>query len=112
MGYLICYYRKLLTEFSDPDLPLYKKTVGKGRTLTWVANADYMTHHFQNAQDMGLADYTSWEPVNKWLDTTLLSPCGAVDFDQFIKDKVDPIFPLTMSYADWKAKALSVDKQV
>jgi NitT/TauT family transport system substrate-binding protein len=89
---------------------IYKKTVGEGRTLTWVVNQQYMTHHFENAKQMGLSAYTDWKPVSEWVDTTLLSQCGAVSFDNFIKTKVDTVFPLGMTYEDWKDKAQQIDK--
>jgi NitT/TauT family transport system substrate-binding protein len=90
-------------------MTLYNKTVGEGRTLNWVPNSDYINHHFDNAQKMGLPDYTTWETADKYVDTALLNQSGAVDFDKFIKDKVDPVFPLGMSYDAWKAKAQEID---
>jgi len=45
------------------------------------------------------------------VDKSLLDSCGADDFDAFIKEKVDPVFPQGMSYKDWKAKAMEMDEQ-
>jgi len=45
------------------------------------------------------------------VDKSLLDSCGADDFDAFIKEKVDPVFPQGMSYEDWKAKAMEMDEQ-
>ena len=46
-----------------------------------------------------------------YLQTELLAQAGTDDFPKFIKDKVDPVFPLGMTYEDWKKKAYAIEKQ-
>ena len=90
-------------------MTIYNKTVNEGRSLTWVADKEAFDYHFAEAKAMGLADYQTYESSDKYLDTTLLSQCGADDFAKFIKNKVDPVFPVSMTYDQWKAKAESVN---
>jgi NitT/TauT family transport system substrate-binding protein len=90
-------------------MTIYNKTVKEGRTLTWVvSNADF-DYHFSEAKAMGLADYQTYITADKYVDATLLGQSGADEFSKFIKDKVDPVFPTTMTYEQWKAKAQSVN---
>jgi NitT/TauT family transport system substrate-binding protein len=94
-------------------LTIYKKTVAEGRTLTWVVDRNQIKGHFQNAKDIGLQDYQQYtitdQWVNEWVDNSLLTQSGADDFAVFIKNKVDPVFPLGMSYQDWLKKAQEID---
>lgn len=90
-------------------MTIYKKTVAEGRSLIWQINQQEMTNYFENAKKMGLADFQTYEPVNQFVDTTLLSQSGVDDFDKFIKTKVDPVFPVGMSFLDWKNKAMEID---
>jgi NitT/TauT family transport system substrate-binding protein len=90
-------------------MTIYNKTVKEGRSLTWAVDRKDFDYHFEEAKAMGLADYQEYESSDKYLDTTLLDQCGADDFSQFIKDKVDPVFPEGMTYEQWKAKAETVN---
>lgn len=89
-------------------MTIYQKTVGEGRTLTWKITPEYIKHEIEYAVRMKTLDKAPvYEDV---VNETLFKESGADDFDKFIKDKVDPIFPVGMSYADWKTKAAEVDK--
>lgn len=87
-------------------MTIYRKTVAEGRTLTWKVEPK----NFQNEIDyeLSLKTLDSAPKVDEFIQTNLLDACGADNFDTFIKDKVDPVFPLGMSYEDWKAKASQV----
>ncbi|MGL5440155.1 MAG: ABC transporter substrate-binding subunit SaoX [Filifactoraceae bacterium] len=87
---------------------IYKKTVGEGRTLTWKVTGD----EYKNNMEI-YKEYSEGQEVpefDKIMDLTSLENCGADDFDKFIAEKVDPVFPLGMDYASWKEKALSMSK--
>ncbi|MEN6326707.1 MAG: ABC transporter substrate-binding subunit SaoX [Syntrophomonas sp.] len=91
-------------------MTVYKKTVQEGRSLTWKIKPDRIKANYEvNKNTAGLTDYATYAPLDKWVDTTLLSQCGADDFDTFIKEKVDPVFPVGMPYEQWKQKALEID---
>lgn len=90
-------------------MTIYMKTVGEGRTLTWKIDPNCFKNYFENAKKMKVEDFMEIGSCDRWLDTTLLDQSGADDFDNFIKTKVDPIFPVGMSYQDWKMKALEID---
>ncbi len=90
-------------------MTLYKKTVQEGRTLTWVVNPDEINREIDWKKEHGfIDDSVTYDTV---VDTTFLDESGADDFDTFIKEKVDPVFPVGMSYEDWKAKVNELDKQ-
>ena len=88
-------------------MTIYKKTVGEGRTLTWNINPEYVKHEI-NAQVSvhALEKAPNYDEV---VNTDLLNKSKADNFDKFIKEKVDPVFPIGMSYEDWKAKAEKID---
>ncbi len=89
-------------------MTIYNKTVAEGRTLTWAITPDYIKHEIDYEVRMKALDKApKYEDV---VDDSMLKEAGTDDFDTFIKDKVDPVFPLGMSYADWKAKAAEIDK--
>jgi len=88
-------------------MTIWKKTVGEGRTLTWKMDPSY----WKNQIDIELSYKTldSAPNTDEFLQPQYLKECGADDFDTFIKEKVDPVFPLGMSYEDWKKKAYELE---
>jgi len=90
-------------------MTIYKKTVEEGRTLTWELNRDNMEELFMDSKEAGIKNFLDYKSDPNFANTMLLEQAGVDDFDQFIKDKVDPVFPLGMSYKDWKKKAMEID---
>jgi NitT/TauT family transport system substrate-binding protein len=90
-------------------MTIFKKTVEEDRTMRW----DITRENIQEALDWNLGTRTLEEGANKmdYLQTELLAQAGTDDFPKFIKDKVDPLFPLGMTYEDWKKKAYAIEKQ-
>ena len=88
-------------------MTIYKKTVGEGRTLTWdIGEGEGYKNNLKMYKDLkALEEIPSYEEV---VDDSILKSCGADDFDTFIKEKVDPVFPQGMDYETWKEKALSI----
>ncbi|OPX82421.1 MAG: NMT1/THI5 like protein [Pelotomaculum sp. PtaB.Bin013] len=84
-------------------MTIYKKTVGEGRTLTWKVD----TKNFMDEinYEMSVKTLDKAPGIDEFIQTKLLDESGAGNFDTFIKEKVDPVFPLGMSYEDWKKKA-------
>lgn len=90
-------------------MTIYKKTVGEGRTLTWkITGEEYKNNLAMYEEYNTFEDMPTYEEV---VNDELLKSCGANDFDAFIKEKVDNVFPLGMSYEEWKAKAMEIDGQ-
>lgn len=88
-------------------MTIYKKTVGEGRTLTWKITGDeYKNNLALYKEYKALEEIPTYEQV---VNDKLLKSCGADDFDKFIKEKVNPVFPEKMNYEDWKAKAMEID---
>ncbi|PKM78273.1 MAG: periplasmic-binding protein-like II family lipoprotein [Firmicutes bacterium HGW-Firmicutes-15] len=90
-------------------MTIYKKTIGEGRTLSWVMDRQAVDDTFENAKAIGVKDWLDYKSDPKFIDTTLLDQSKVDDFNKFISEKVDPVFPLTMSYDDWKKKAAEID---
>ena len=90
-------------------MTIYKKTVGEGRTLTWEITGE----EYKNNLDM-YKEYDSFEEYPTYdqvVNDELLKSCGADDFDTFIKENVDNVFPEGMNYDEWKEKAMEIDEQ-
>lgn len=100
-------YYKVPVEVAE--MTIYKKTVGEGRTLSWKMDEQAHKHALEVYKKFNIM-----ENVPNYDDIAMkdiLKESGADDFDQFIKEKVDPVFPVGMSFEDWKAKALEIDPQ-
>lgn len=78
---------------------IWAKTVGDGRTLTWAIDPQRFTDEFDYVEQV-----TGFKaaPQEEWLKTELLDGAGTEDFDAFIAEKVDPKFPLTMTFDAYK----------
>lgn len=88
-------------------MTIYKKTVGEGRTLTWSISGDeYKNNLAMYEENKAFDEIPSYEEV---VNEEILKSCGADDFDKFIKEKVDNVFPKGMSYKEWKEKAMEID---
>jgi len=84
-------------------MTIYKKTVGEGRTLTWKVDTKNFVDEIN--YEMSVKTLDKAPGVDEFIQTKLLAESGADNFDTFIKEKVDPVFPQGMSYEDWKKKA-------
>ena len=88
-------------------MTIYKKTVAEGRTLTWKIDDAQYAHAMEGYEKYDLVDeLPEYEDVVK---KNMLAESGAKDFDEFIKNDVDEVYPVGMSYDDWKAKAMELD---
>ena len=90
-------------------MTIYKKTVGEGRTLTWTITGEEYKHNLEMYEE-----YQTFEELPEYdqvVNDSLLKSCGANEFDTFIKEQVDPIFPEGMSYEDWKVKAMEINEE-
>jgi NitT/TauT family transport system substrate-binding protein len=90
-------------------MTIFKKTVEEDRTMRW----DIYPENVQEALNWNLGTQTLDQAAQNmtYLQTELLAQAGTDDFTKFIKDKVDPVFPLGMTYEDWKKKAYTIEKQ-
>ncbi|OPX82422.1 MAG: taurine transporter substrate binding subunit [Pelotomaculum sp. PtaB.Bin013] len=88
-------------------MTMWKKTVAEGRTITW--KIDLNNWQRQIDMELGYGTLDKAPNVNEFIQAQYLNECGADDFDKFIKEKVDPVFPVGMSYEEWKAKAYQLE---
>lgn len=88
-------------------MTIFKKTVAEDRTMRW----DVYDENIQEAVNFNLGTKTldGAAAIKNYVDTSYLDQAGTDNFDQFIKEKVDPVFPLGMKYEDWKKKAYAIE---
>ena len=90
-------------------MTLWKKLNEEGRTITWKLNREYVHNQMKTMKRLGVRDDINSLNIDDYIDLSYFENSGAKDFDVFIKEEVDPIFPLGMSYEDWRAKAVEID---
>ncbi|MBP2627015.1 MAG: TauA [Firmicutes bacterium] len=88
-------------------MTIYKKTVAEGRTLTWKMDNKYWENQIQ--YELSVPSMAKAPDIKEFLQPQFLNESGANDFDTFIKEKVDSIFPVGMNYEDWKKKAYELE---
>ena len=90
-------------------MTIYKKCVAEGRTLTWKLDEKQAKFAMQVYENEDLMDVVpKYEDV---VDEEFYNSCNLDDFDAFIGEKIEPVFPVGMNYEDWKAKALEIDAE-
>jgi NitT/TauT family transport system substrate-binding protein len=90
-------------------MTIWKKTNMEGRTLIWEVSKPGIQSYIDQYNKAGIPDFQNPEPVDNYVNTTFLDKSGADNFNTFIKTKIDPVFPVGMSFADWKTKAIQID---
>ena len=87
-------------------LTIYRKTVGEGRTMTWEISKSAVERYYKMAKDeFNMAYWQDSVSPEKWVDNSMQEKLDFEDFDTFIKEEVDPVYPLGMSFEEWKEKA-------
>ncbi len=88
-------------------MTIFKKTTLEGRTLAWDPHAP----GFQRKADhyVGIGYVEAMPNMKELVNTSVYDQAGAEDFARFLREKVDPVFPLGMPYEDWKRKAYEVE---
>ena len=87
----------------------WRKFCDEGRTIRWDLNKEYMKNQLATMQSLGVRDDINTLDLDDFIDLSYFEDCGAVDFEQFIAEKVDPVFPEGISFEDYKAKAYEID---
>ena len=90
-------------------MTLYKKLDEEGRTITWKLDRRNMQNQLDTMRHYHVRDDINTMNLDDCIDLSYIEASGAIDFDRFIQEKVDPVFPIGMSYKDWRAKAVEVD---
>ena len=89
-------------------MTIHKKCVEEGRTLTWAIEEE----NFKHAYDI-YEEYDLIETLPKFEDLInydIYNEAKLDNFDEFIKSEVDNVFPIGMSYEDFKVKAEELSK--
>lgn len=90
-------------------MTMWKKTNQEGRTISWDLKIDELKNQLAAMQKYNVQADINNVNVEDYVNTSYLEASGAKDFETFIKEEVDPVFPLGMSFEDWKVKAKQVD---
>ena len=93
-------------------MTLYKKLNEEGRTIRWDLNREYMENQLSAMQKYHVRDDINNVNLDEYIDLSYFEACGAKDFEAFLTESVDPVFPLGMTYEEWRAKAVEVDNIV
>ncbi|MCL2169615.1 MAG: ABC transporter substrate-binding protein [Defluviitaleaceae bacterium] len=93
-------------------ITMWRKLNYEGRTISWDFNQQYFQNQIDTLAHFNIRDDINDARVENYVDMSFFSRSGAVDFDTFIRNHVDPVFPLGMSYDDWRAMAVYVDRIV
>lgn len=98
----------------DPEVGLrtvYMKTVAEGRTITWEFDQSNIENHLQYYIDFGIPseEMPNVDDMADLIGGNITTEFGCDDFWAFIKEKVDPIFPVGLSYEEWMEKAKTID---
>lgn len=90
-------------------MTMWKKTNEEGRTISWDLKIEEMENQLATMREYGVQDDINNVDLENYIDTTYMDNCGAKDFPTFIKEEVDPLFPMGMSFEDWKVQAMKID---
>ena len=93
-------------------MTLWKKLNEEGRTITWKLNREYVHNQMKTMRRLGVRNDINQLNIDDYIDLSYFNNSGAKDFDKFIEEEVNPIFPLGMSYEEWRAKAVEVDNLI
>lgn len=90
-------------------MTIWKKTNEEGRTISWDLVMEEMENQLEAMQKYNVQNDVNTVNVEDYVDTSYFDACGAKDFNTFIKEEVDLVFPLGMSFESWLDKAKEVD---
>ena len=90
-------------------MTIWKKTNEEGRTISWDLVMEEMENQLEAMQKYNVQNDVNTVNVEDYVDSSYFDACGAKDFSTFIKEEVDPVFPLGMSFESWLTKAKEVD---
>lgn len=99
----------------DPYVALrtiYMKTVAEGRTITWKftdGNVDSFLNYYTQFPQIPDDEIPFIEDRTKLISSDVLESAKIEDFQTYIKNTVDNIFPLGTTFEDWYNKAKEID---
>lgn len=103
----------------DPYVGLrtvYMKTVAEGRTITWQWSEQNMINNEEFQRQFTNPSVPEEDIINASesrssleLSNKLFEDTGIKDFNEFIAEEIDGVFPLGMTFEDWYNKAKEID---
>lgn len=99
----------------DPYVALrtiYMKTVAEGRTITWEfteGNIDSYLNYYTQFPQIPAEEVPTVNDLSTFLSTEISEEAGVDDFQEYIKNEIDPVMPLGTTFEDWYNKAKEID---
>lgn len=85
-------------------MTVHMKTVGEGRTMSWVLDDERVKATRDNNLEIGTLEQTL--EISDFVTHEFVDKANTGDFEEFIRTEVDPVYPVGMSYTDWRAKVM------
>lgn len=90
-------------------MTMWKKTNFEGRTITWEFKLDELNNQLATMREYGVRNDVNSVNVEEYCDLSYFEACGAKDWQTYLSQVVDPVFPKGMTYDEWRVKAVEVD---
>lgn len=99
---------------TSPEVGLrtvYMKTVAEGRTIAYQFSEENIKNYLDYFYKYEVAEdeIPNIDDMAKFMSVELLGKAELNDFNEFIAEKVDPVFPVGMTYLEWLKKAKTID---
>ena len=86
---------------------IYMKCVKEGRTITWKIDEGQFNHAYNTYEKWKLVE--NLPKIEDAVDYKLYEEANLDDFDTFIKEKVDPVLPIGMTFEEFEKVANELD---
>lgn len=86
---------------------IYMKCVNEGRTITWKIDEGQFNHAYKTYEKWNLVE--NLPKIEDSVDYELYAEAELEDFDKFIKEKIDPVLPLGMTFEEFEKVANELD---
>lgn len=90
-------------------LTMWKKTNYEGRTITWEFDMQELRNQLETMRQYNVRNDINGIEVEQYCDLSYFEACGAKDWQDYLAEVVDPVFPKGMTYEEWRAKAVEID---
>ena len=72
-------------------------------------NIENYEHYFTQYPQIPEEEIPKVNDVSKFMSTEISEDAGVDDFESFIKESIDPVMPIGMTFEDWYNKAKEID---
>ena len=72
-------------------------------------NIENYEHYFTQYAQIPEEEIPQVNDVSKFISTEISEDAGVDDFESFIKENIDPVMPIGMTFEDWYNKVKEID---